>query len=142
MEFLFKPLSKKTAGLIVSIVIIRQNMKKGLRNHIWKMHELSQNSAKEICAENISANCETFKCELCDKEAHSEPELKVHKAKWHTNVAPYYRNITRILAYREIFQKNVSYVENNLTIEQNTSKRSMTLLLMKKYLGEVYSTII
>ena len=69
------------------------------------MHELSQNSAKEICAENISANCETFKCELCDKEANSEPELKVHKAKWHTNVAPYYRNITRLLAYREMFSE-------------------------------------
>ena len=49
-------------------------MKKGLKIHIWKMHELSQNSAKEICAENMSANCETYKCELCDKEANSEPE--------------------------------------------------------------------
>ena len=78
-------------------------MIKGLKIHIWKMHELSENSAKEIYAENISANCETFKFELCDKEANSEPALKVHKAKWPTNVAPYYRNIPRLLADQEMF---------------------------------------
>ena len=106
LEFLFKHLSKKTAGSIVSIVIIRQNMKKKrLKINIWKMHELSQNSAKEICAENISTNWETFKCELCDTEANSEPELQVHKAKWHENVAPYYKNITRLLAYQNFFSE-------------------------------------
>ena len=30
-----------------------------------------------------------FKCDLCNKEANSELELKVHKAKWHTNVTPF-----------------------------------------------------
>ena len=72
------------------------------------------------------------KCDLCDKEANSERELKVHKAKWHTNVTPFYGNITRRLAFKETFQKNVSYVENNLTTGQYMSKRSMTTKCMKK----------
>ena len=45
------------------------------------------------------------KCDLCNKEANSERELKVHKAKWHTNVTPFYGNITRRLAFREKFSE-------------------------------------
>ena len=49
--------------------------------------------------------CEPFKCEMCEKEANSERKLKVHKAKWHTKVAPLYGNITRRLGFREKFSE-------------------------------------
>ena len=41
--------------------------------------------------------------DLCDKACISERKLKVHKAKWHTKVAPLYGNITRQLGFREKF---------------------------------------
>ena len=51
--------------------------------------------------ENSSNNCETLECDLCEIEDFSEIRLKIHKAKWHTNVAPMYGNITRQLAQIE-----------------------------------------
>ena len=42
-------------------------------------------------------------CDLCDKAFILERKLKVHKAKWHTKVAPLNENITRQLGFRERF---------------------------------------
>ena len=42
---------------------------------------------------------------MCEKEADSDRKLKVHKAKWHTKVAPLYGNITRRLGFREQFSE-------------------------------------
>ena len=41
-----------------------------------------------------------FKCDQCEKEAASERNLKVHKAKWHTKVDPEpgYGYITNMLS--------------------------------------------
>ena len=44
-----------------------------------------------------------LQCDLCDRACISEKKLKVHKAKWHTKVAPLYGNITRQLGFREKF---------------------------------------
>ena len=44
-------------------------------------------------------------CDLCEIEDFSKLRLKIHKAKWHTNVAPMYGNITTQLAQIEKYDR-------------------------------------
>ena len=58
----------------------------------------------EIFSLSLSLHfCPLRQCDLCNKACISERKLKVHKAKWHTKVAPLYGNITRQLGFREKF---------------------------------------
>ena len=98
---------------------------KGLKIHVGKSHKTNYSSTpekerksspeKELLL-NLTSTRESreelniggsddseFQCDLCDKACISERKLKVHKAKWHTKVAPLYGNITRQLGFREKF---------------------------------------
>ena len=61
---------------------------KGYKIHIAKSHD------------TVSIIEVPFKCDQCEKEAVSERNLKVHKAKWHTKVDPEpgYGYITNMLS--------------------------------------------
>ena len=98
---------------------------KGLKIHVGKSHKTNSSSTpekergsspeKELLL-NLTPARESreelnnggsddieLQCDLCDKACISERKLKVHKAKWHTKVAPLYGNITRQLGFREQF---------------------------------------
>ena len=68
---------------------------KDLRIHRGKQHKIHG----LICGSDDNE----LQCDLCKKDCISENKLKIHKAKWHTNVAPMYGNITRQLGFREKF---------------------------------------
>ena len=68
---------------------------KGLSIHRGKQHKIHG----QICGSDDNG----LQCDLCKKNCISENKLKIHKAKWHTNIAPMYGNITRQLDFREKF---------------------------------------
>ena len=68
---------------------------KGLSIHRGKQHKIHG----QICGSDDNG----LQCDLCKKDCISENKLKIHKAKWHTNVSPMYGNITRQLGFREKF---------------------------------------
>ena len=87
----------------LSLVILHETREETLLTSVSEVDGDLNSTLNKVLDESPLKH--TSKCDLCDKEANSERELKVHKAKWHTNVTPFYGNITRRLAFREKFSE-------------------------------------
>ena len=85
----------------LSLVIIHETSEETYAKNVSEIDEDLNSMPNKVLEESpLKYNS---KCDLCNKEANSDRELKVHKAKCHTNVTPFYWNITTKLAFREKF---------------------------------------